>query len=225
MNKSNVLTVKQQYLVVVLTTVLSILVVWAMASGATTISTNIVTGGSLEVGTTSTLTGLSTHTAGAILVASSTAVSHFNTSGQLNASSTMTVDGAAQLKSTLAVTSASTLTGGALLVASSTAVANFYINGNLQSWGNVFASSTLVTQAGLKGFGVGTSTPRAEFAASSVGTTTVLLHTQIGVSGCIQLKSTAGTWYRLYIDNNDAENGTTTRTGGIVAVWEEGACR
>lgn len=91
MNKSNVLSKKQQYLAVSLSVILSFLVVWGIVSGATTISTNVNTGGTLTVSGVSTLTGLTTHTGGAILVASSTAVGKFQVNGAFNASSTMNV--------------------------------------------------------------------------------------------------------------------------------------
>ncbi|MEK7165407.1 MAG: hypothetical protein AAB874_01190, partial [Patescibacteria group bacterium] len=109
MNKINVLTKKQQYLVVVLTSVLSLLVVWAAASGATTISTNISTGGTLSVTGASALTGLTTHTGGAILVASSTAVSKFQVNGAFNASSTLYVAGAARFDSGVGLGDANTV--------------------------------------------------------------------------------------------------------------------
>lgn len=57
MNKNNVLTRKQQYLAVALSIVLSLLVVWGAVFGATTISNNINTGGTLTVTGVSTLTG------------------------------------------------------------------------------------------------------------------------------------------------------------------------
>ncbi|OGY63348.1 MAG: hypothetical protein A3I89_01880 [Candidatus Harrisonbacteria bacterium RIFCSPLOWO2_02_FULL_41_11] len=89
MNKSNVLTKTQQYFVVILAVVLSLLVVWSAVSGATTISSNISTGGTLTVTGVSTLTGLATMNGG-ISAASSTIHGKLSLTGGLNASSTAT---------------------------------------------------------------------------------------------------------------------------------------
>lgn len=87
---NNILSKKQQYLVVVFSVVLSLLVVWGAVFGATTISTNISTGGTLSVSDTSTLTGLVTASAGFISNASSTVKGTLVLTGGLNASSTAT---------------------------------------------------------------------------------------------------------------------------------------
>ena len=117
MSKNIVLDKKQQFLVVSLSVVLSLLVVWAAASGATTISTNISTGGTLTVSDASTLTGLVTNAGGAILVASSTAVGKFQVNGALNASSTMYVLGAARFDSGVGLGAANSVANTLLISA------------------------------------------------------------------------------------------------------------
>ncbi len=173
---SSILSNKQRYAVVVLSVMLSLMVVFAAANGATTISTDVNTGGTLTVSGASALSsatlsstlavsGLST-VAGYISTASSTAVADFN------------VNGATTLNSTLAVTGASTLTGA------------------VTTNGNLVASSTSTT---LKGVGVATSTPATEFSAGGSATTTLLLDSSAaGKGGCLQLKGVDGTWYHAY---------------------------
>lgn len=109
MSKNIVLDKKQQFFAISLSVVLSLLVVWAAASGATTISTNISTGGTLAVTGASTLTGVATMDGGALLTASSTAVGKFQVNGALNASSSIYVLGAARFDSGVGLGSANSV--------------------------------------------------------------------------------------------------------------------
>lgn len=334
----------------VFSVVISVLVVWGVVSGATTITSNIVTGGTLSVTGVSTMTGLTNLTGGSISSGSSTIAGPLQIAGMIQASSTATstfangirlsagcffdVNGVCmgattstsgvntftglqnftvgfvadatssiagtlsvgrqlQASSTLLVTGLSSLYGGFISSASSTVANDLAVNGNLNAsstltvtgvstfvslaraqaglvstgsstvtgllnvTGVVSASNTIVakgdilTQGGnivasstnttLKGVGVATSTPAAEFAASGSGTTTLYLSSTAGRTagdarkgGCIELQAASSTdVYRLYIGADDIATTTANsavgsnngRPSGIFAVWELGSCK
>lgn len=120
----------KEYISVIISIFVSFIFVFFTVYGASTISSNISTDGTLSV------TGVSTFTGGFVSQASSTAVSNLNVRGALNASSTLTVTGL------------STFFGG-FITASSTATSTFSVGGALtasstfQSTGAVRLYSTL----------------------------------------------------------------------------------
>src|SRR3989344_6097406 len=87
---SSILNNRQRYAVVVLSVMLSLMVVWGAVQGATTISSNVSTGGTLSVTSTSALTGLVTADAGFISNASSTVKGALSITGAFTASSSAT---------------------------------------------------------------------------------------------------------------------------------------
>lgn len=121
---SSILSNKQQYAVVVLSVMLSLMVVWAAANGATTISANVSTGGTL------TVTGAST-------LSSATLSSTLDVTGATTLTS-------ATMSTTLGVTGLSTLTGGYVSAASSTVSGNFNSSGKITAG----ASSTPIYTLG-----------------------------------------------------------------------------
>lgn len=192
---SSILSNKQQYAVIVLSVMLSLMVVWAAANGATTISTDVNTGGTL------TVTGVSS-------LSSATLSTTLNVTGATTLSS-------ASMSTTLGVAGLSTL-AGVLSTASSTV-----------SGGNLTVTGANTSTSGR--FGVGTSSPAAALSASTAATTTLYMTSETAnVGGCIQLKASNGTMYRMYIGGNDTVAfGTTTsgRPAAIAAVWEAGSCK
>ncbi|MDP3729214.1 MAG: hypothetical protein Q8R26_00445 [bacterium] len=235
----NILTKTQQYSVVIFSVALSLFIVYAGVFGATTISTNITTDGTL------TVTGASTLTGAAAL------------------SSTLTVDGLAT------TTGMHTLTGGFISRASSTMNGAFDLDGTLNVAGLatvVYASGTTVSLtdnvligasgglavgtttspadghviigavssgAGTGGrLGIGTTTPGTAIAVAGIGTTTIAVVSDsvLNVGGCIQMLSASGTIYKMYIGSLDS--GTTTRAnnvgtpvGALIAYWQLGSCQ
>ncbi len=199
MNKSIVLNKKQQYAAVASSVAISFLVVWAMVSGATTISTNVSTGGTLSVTGTSTLTGVTLATGGFVSSASSTVAGTLAVNGQLQASSTLLANGL------------TTLTGGFVSSASSTVNSNVLIVGVLNASSTIAVSGDIIASSTNA-----TTTLQANSGGGNRG-------------GCIQLQSATGTPYRLYIGANDTATNTTGATAngrsGIIAVWEQGSCK
>lgn len=152
MNKVTILSKKQQYLVVTLSVILSLLVVWGAVFGATTISTNIDTGGSLSVSGAATLSST-------LAVTSSTTVSILNVSGPLrsggaiDASTTLAVGGSARFNSGVGLNAvnsvASTLLIGGLTSNPTAADGLFYYN---------TTDNALMMSDGTNWFGVGSTT-------------------------------------------------------------------
>src|SRR3989344_5004912 len=219
-----------------------------LLTASTTVTGQFMVYSPLQASSTLLVAGLSNLT-GFISNASSTVSSNLNVTGQLQASTTLVVTGASTLYGNLNVNGAATTTAatgdftlrGALSASSTMSVAGvatFYGNknyngnatttaasGNFATVGTIVASSTSST---VNGIGVATSTPAAEFAASGSATTTLHMTTTKAVTGgCIQLRATNGTMYRMYIAADDiAERGTTSASGHgtFAAVWEAGSC-
>ena len=191
---------------VALAVALSLVIVAVSVSAATTISTDISTGGTLAVTGASTLTGLATLTGGFISQASSTAGSTLTVGGKFMASSTALFTDAITAYSTLGVTGLATF--GAGTFSSTLGVTGVTTLG--------YASSTAITTSGA--LIVGTTTPTtnavAELSASGSATTTLYLGSS-GASkgGCIQLEGPNDTVYRIY----------ATTTGPLMV--EAGACK
>lgn len=104
-----------------LVTILSFVLIYTVALAATTISTNISTGGTLSVTGASTLTGLATLTGGFDSAASSTVDNKLRVDGDITASSTVFVE-------TLVVNASSTVEERLL-------VREFYVLGNATTTG------------------------------------------------------------------------------------------
>ena len=128
----------------------------------------------------------------------------------------LTVDGATTLSGTLGVTSGvttlsnSTTTGASL-------TQNLIVGGFASTTGNVMTWSK---------FGVATDTPAAEFSASGTATTTMYLHSvTANTGGCLELRGSDGTAYRMYISGSDTSTTTTNGRTAVVALWEAGACK
>lgn len=138
-------------------TAIGSLLMAGIAFAATTISTNISTGGTLSVTGASTLsstlgvTGLSTLTGGYVSQASSTVVGAFTTTG------------ANSFGSTLGVTGLSTLTGGYVSQASSTVVGAFTQSSGLATF----------SQASTTGLHTLTGGFLSTASSTVVGTTTI----------------------------------------------------
>ncbi len=215
-----------QLLAVGSSVVITLTVVAGMVSGATTISSNVNTGGTLTVSGASTLTGniaAAGHIYGSSTVQATGNVFWYGVEGigtsSPAASQVLAVHGSAlfagNITSVASITATGTLnvTGLTTLVYASTtglSVANgnnnllvggyattSAANGNITSAGSIVASSTSST---LRGVGVATSTPSAEFAAEGSATTTLYLHSTAANTGaCIELKSSVGgTVFRAY---------------------------
>ncbi|TSD03656.1 MAG: hypothetical protein Athens071426_145 [Parcubacteria group bacterium Athens0714_26] len=157
MNKSIVMGKKQQYFAVVLSVILSFLVVWAVAFGASTISGNISTGGTLTVTGASTLSSTLNVTGLATLgFASSTSISltqnlmvngmatTTGSTGNIATEGTLTVGGASTLTGAVGITGLTTL-----INATTTRVSisqNLMVNGmatTTGSTGNIATEGTL----------------------------------------------------------------------------------
>ena len=198
--------------------------------------------GALAASSSAMVEGLSTLKGGYVSQASSTVVGAFTTSGALWASSTLQATGASRFYGAVnadgnvtlgdAAGDAIAITGNASTTNALTVGSDFYVGGNatttgttgnITTRGHLVASSTSTT---LKGVGVATSTPAAEFAANGSATTTVYLtSTGTNTGGCLQLLGTNGTVYRMYIGGTDTSTTTTSGHNGLVAVWEAGACK
>ncbi len=97
-----------------------------------------------------------------------------------------------------------------------------YVSGTGFFGGNLIATSSI-------GVG-GTSTPATEIAATAAATTTIYLDsTGTRQGGCIELKGTDGTMYRMYIAPGDVTGFSTSSPNGghgaFFAVWEAGSCK
>jgi len=165
--------------------VLSLFLATLSVSAATTISTNINTGGTLIVtgavsaSSTAAVAGLATLSGGFVSFASSSVNSTFNVTGALTATSTLAVSGLTSLvggfvsnasssvlsnfqvlgaigaSSTLQVAGLSTLTGGFVSNASSSVSNTFTVTGLLKASSTVSITGTTTLAAG---FAVGSST-------------------------------------------------------------------
>ncbi len=141
---------RSKYASVIISVVISFLFVSMGVYGATTVSTNLSTGGTLAV------TGLSTLTGGFISAASSTVSSTLTVTGNLVASTTFGVTGTSSLYGVLTVGATST---------------------------------PAIGEVGIVG----------DVAQSTSGTTTLILDSSTsGRGGCIQLKGSNNTWFRIY---------------------------
>ncbi len=141
--------------------VLSVLLVAVGASAATTISTNITTGGTLSVTGASTLTALSTHVAGFVSQASSTVVGAFTTTGANVFGGTLTLgngetianstDGTISLGAATTSMTGATMSNGFISSASSTVAGNLTVTGTFspaQTSASVFTVTGLTTMNG-----------------------------------------------------------------------------
>ncbi|MDO8429795.1 MAG: hypothetical protein Q7S73_00300 [bacterium] len=240
MNKSNVLTRTQQYFAVISAVVLSLLVVWAAAFGATTISSNINTGGTLTVTSTSALTGLATLTGGYISVASSSIVGPLHISGMIQASSTATstfqngirlssgcfIDASGSCIGTATSTSASNIwtglqifnTGGILSTASSTFSSTLNISGTSTiaglSAGFGTFSNNLVSLGRLNVTGVATLSDMLKVSGPVNASSTLSVTGVTNHYGNVNFNSMATT---TASNGNFDTSGAITSTGSIVA--------
>ncbi len=121
MNKIALQGVGRSVLLVGLSVLCAVLFVAMTAWASTTISTDISTGGTLSVTGASTLTGLSTHTAGFISVASSTLVSTLNVTG-LSSLTGFISSASSTVSGTFYTSDVATFNNGFIAVASSTLV-------------------------------------------------------------------------------------------------------
>ena len=186
----------RKYISVFFSVTAAVMVVALVGYAATTISTNITTGGTLTVSGASTLTGLGTFTGGFVSQASSS------------------------VGTTLGVGGLSTF-GGFISTASSTAGAAFTTAGlsTFEAGAISRASSTVVGAFNVTGTtGVATNTPGTTFSVggdarmgSRTSTTTLFLNSFAGGS-CIQFNDvSASTTYRLFVNSNAT---STDSTGG-----------
>lgn len=147
-------------------------------------------------------------------------------SSNLYVGSTLTVSGNATTTSAGAISAQGNLTVVGLTSMSNATSSSLYASGTFTVGGN--ATTTSAGALSIQGkFGVGTSTaPTSEISADGVATTTIAAFSSTSlVGGCIQLKGTNGTTYRMYVANG--EPATTTPSGkvGFLAVWEVGSCK
>lgn len=220
----------RKYISVFFSVVAAVMAVALVGYAATTISTNVNTGGTLTVSGASTLTG------------------------NVSAAGTLAVTGATTL------TGLGTFDGGFISTASSTAGAAFNVTGlstfgyssgaGAGTGGFVSkASSTVVgTFNTTNSVGIATTTPTGSAVSLSVGgdlkisasttqtivnvaTTTVFINSSVGGS-CIQFNNVAAsTTYRMFI--NSAGTSTVAGTAGTILdtnglknlVIEQGACK
>src|SRR3989344_506701 len=227
----NFLVSKKQALTVVASGLVSVLFVAGIAYSATTIDTNINTGGTLTVSGASTLTGNVTMSGtlgvtsastltGRVGIASSTPVVanelgvHGNVwiSGNLSNVANVTATG------TLTVTGLTTLGyASSSGISISTGANSLMVSGTATTTGS---SGQFATQGFIGA--AGTSTPAAELSATSAATTTLYLDTSGTKKGsCIELvRSTDGTVFRLYVGTTTLNNFNTT-----VLQVEAGSCK
>jgi hypothetical protein len=99
--------------------------------------------------------------------------------------------------------------------------------GTGQLFSLVDSASTTVLQVLDNGkVGIGTTSPATELSISSAATTTVYVHsTTASKGGCIELKGTDGTAYRMWVGGADTSTTTTNGHNGFVAIWETGSCK
>lgn len=220
---------QQKFLTVTISAFLSVLFVAMMAQAVTTISTNMVTDGTLSVTGNSTLTsadigggytagsgtGATVSAAGALSINGDFAVNGYATTtaatGNIETAGTLTVVGNSVL------TSADIGGGYAAGSGSGSTLSTagvFSLNGNLNVNGMATTTASngqLATQGNI---GTGTTTPHAELTASGSATTTLYLHsTNTAAGGCLQLEGPSGTVFRMYA------------TSSGVAFFETGTCK
>lgn len=212
MSKNIILGRGQQFLAISLSVVLSLLVVWGAVSGATTISTNISTGGTLTVSDASTLTGLSTHTGGALLVASSTAVGKFQVNGALNASSTMHVAGAARFDSGVGLgaenTVAKTLLVSALTSDPTASEGRLYYNSTEKLFKFYDGTQWALIASSTAGAGLVSSGDRVQLSSLAEGYLTIGTTTNYLQSSMLTLQgtSTASIPLTIYATGSQSTN-------------------
>lgn len=246
----NFLLSKREYVAVTLGGAASVLLVAGMVYSATTISTDVNTGGTLTVSGASTLssatlsstldvtgattltsaalsttlsvTGASTLT-GAVGIASSTPVvgNGLGVQGNVWISGNLSNVANVTATGTLAVTGASTLTGRVGIASSTPVVANeLGVQGNVWISGNLSNVSTVVATSSV---GVGTTTPAAELSATSAATTTLYLDTSgTNAGSCIEMRQARGATVTFY--RIYIGNAGATTTGAALQV-EAGSCK
>lgn len=222
---------------VLLSVVLTFMFVFAVAYGASTISTNISTGGTLTVTGTADITGITTVTGlanlnGGIAVDTTNFTVSGTTGDVVVTTGTLTVGGNSILASTDIGGGYTAGSGGSGLTLSAAGKLqmnnNLEINGmatttgstgNFQTRGAISASSTLQVTGAIFSYSNigagGTSTPSMEISAySESATSTLYLHSNTsGKGGCIQMNAPDGSILRMY----------ATTTG--IARWETGGCK
>ncbi|MDZ4284692.1 MAG: hypothetical protein U1A28_02625 [Patescibacteria group bacterium] len=163
-----------------------------ISNASSTVGSTLTVSGVFQASSTALISGLTTAVGGFISNASSTVGSTLNVSGVFQASSTALTGGLL------------TAAGGIVGSASSTVNSSLNVSGVLNASSTVFAQNLRV-DTGTLGVGA-TSTPGQEVGvlgdviASSGATTTIMLDsTDANSGGCLQLRSTDGVWYRLYI--------------------------
>ena len=203
MKKISALTKKQQYSAIVLSVVFSFFAVWMAVSGATTIGTNVTTGGTLTVSGLATFgyaSSTSQSLTGTLAVSNLSTLAGFISSASSSVSGTLNVTGALLASSTFVTTGLSTLTGGFVSQASSS------ISNSLQVTTLGVASSSVAVEVNVDG-NAGTSTIRALSPATARG-------------GCIELGVPSGGSVRIYATTTASLNGDAN--GGIRV--ESGHC-
>ncbi len=209
---SKFLSTKQKYFAIFASIALSVLVVCAVVSGATTISTNITTGGSLEVGTTSTLTGVVTASTGLTVTTGGLTV----TAGGLTVTA-----GATTIGSTLDVTGLTTM-GFASTTGDVTVVGDIFVGVGGGKATTTAATGNFTT---IGKIGVGTSTPVKQVSLDGTATTTLRIMTGTAkYGGCIELQGVDGLPYRLYVQKGTATSTVSGAEDGYVAVFVSGNC-
>lgn len=226
MKKRILLSKGQQYFTVGASILVSFLVVWMLAVGATTISSNVSTDGTL---TASGLTTLGFASTTSVSLSQNLMVNGMATttgsSGNIATEGTLTVAGATTLSSTLSVASGLTTLG----FASTTSVSltqNLMVNKKATTTGSTgnFATEGTITSVG--NIGVGTTTPSAEISALGAATTTVYITSSgSGIGGCIELIGTNGTVYKMYVGGGETATTTTSGRVGFTAIWIAGSCK
>lgn len=215
MNKNYILTKGQQYTAVSLAIVLSMLVVWAAVNGASTISSNISTGGTLTVTGASTLTG-NVSAAGTLTVTGLTTMGYASGT-TMSLTGNVLVNGYA----TTTGSNGNITTQGTLTVAGLSTVTGFVST----------ASSSISANLNVSSFGVATDSAATEIAAQGTGTTTLRLLSSTATKGsCIELQDEYGKAYKLQVSSSTPSYGnglatTTAGQAGFLAVWEPGHCK
>lgn len=190
--------------------VISVLFLFSMVQAATTISTNINTGGTLTVTGHSTLSTASTS---AISLSSSLFVDGFATTTENNGNfatdGTLTVVGNSVLASFDVGGAFSTGGSGATI----DATGKLQINGDFEVNGNATTTSAGVLSA-ESSINVASSTPSEQLnvtgdvSVGSTATTTLFIDSTSADSGaCLQLRGADTTLYRVYIAASTSDNG------------------
>lgn len=175
---------------------LSFFLVFVSVYSATTISTNVSTGGTLGVTGVSTLAGA--------VYASST----LQATGAARFYSTVTVDGTLNATSSLAVTGLSRFYNS-VGVGTDTPASNLSVVGTFQTGGQAIFGGAITTAT--SSLGIASTSPAAEVSAVSAGTSTLYLYSSASTAGgCIELTNPKAVHYRLYVNPN---GGLQTETG------------